>query len=569
MGGGYHVELGPHPVIPSRHGVAPDILLPGAAIWSREPLILAGPRTVVIGRLFRRGISSTPILTLEQAEADRLMDDRGRRLLGGYWGGYVIVHVGPDDAVRIFRDPSGQLPCYFRTGPDGVALAGTISNLAARGANAIDFEELACILAGGDLRGRKTCLAGIEELIAGECLVLNRGRATTEAWWSPWDHAGDSDIGAEDAIVRLRETVSDCVSAWAGAFPSVLVGVSGGLDSSIVTAAAAQSDARLICLNFVSPDFDGDERRYARALTDHLGLELVEADRDITDIDITRSAAPLHPWPFAPLYKQTNEAIHRRLLSAEPFDAFFTGNGGDGIFFGTHSAIPLVDRLLADGPRPSVASTVRDISTLTGADAGTVLKHAWTRYRRNRGRHAPGYNVSGLNPKLAARIRRRGATHPWLSAPDWVLPGKTVHAAYLMRAQKGVELYDRAVMPPHVAPLMSQPIVELCLGIPSWHWIADGRNRAVARRAFEPLLPAVVSARTQKGGPGIFHLSVHRQHRATLHQRLREGVLASSGLLDPSFLDGPDDPTWRGTERIDRILALSAAENWARYWSGV
>ncbi|MGH6649980.1 MAG: asparagine synthase-related protein [Sphingopyxis sp.] len=497
------------------------------------------------------------------------MDDRGRGLLGGYWGGYVVVHVGPDDVVRIFRDPSGLLPCYFRIGAEGVALGGSILNLAAPGPDAVDFPELACILAGGDLRGRKTCLAGVEELIAGECLVFDRGRATTEPWWSPWDHVGGSGIGSEDAVTMLRKTVSDCVRAWADAFPSLLVGVSGGLDSSIVTTAAAVSDARLICLNLVSPDFDGDERRYARALTTHLGLDLVEAHRDIADIDVTRSAAPLHPWPFAPLYKQTNEAIHRRLLSAEPFDAFFTGNGGDGIFFGTRSAIPLVDRLLADGPRPSVASTVGDISTLTGADARTVLKHAWARYRRNGGRHAPGYNVSGLNPKMAGRIKRRGATHPWLKAPDWVLPGKTVHAAYLMRAQKGVELYDRAARPPHIAPLMSQPIVELCLAIPSWHWIAGGRNRAVARSAFEPLLPALVSARTQKGGPGNFHLSIYRQHRGVLHQRLREGVLVSSGLLDPSFLDGPDDPTWRGAERIDRILAFSAAENWARYWSGV
>ena len=143
-----------------------------------------------------------------------------------------------------------------------------------------------------------------------------------------------------------------------------------------------------------------------------------------------------------------------------------------------------------------------------------------------------------------------------------------MHAAYLMRAQKGVELYDRAAMPPHVAPLMSQPIIELCLAIPSWLWIANGRNRAVARSAFEPMLPAIVSARTQKGGPGDFHLSIYRRHRDILHARLREGVLAAAGILDPSLLDARDDPTWRGTARIDRILALSAAENWARYWSG-
>lgn len=568
MAGGYHIELGTKSSGRGSLDRPPDLVLPGAAIWSQEPLIVAGPRTVIIGRVFRRGKPNMPVVTLGQEEADHLMSDRAHALLGQYWGGYVIVHIDADDVVRVFRDPSGLLPCYFRRRAEDIVLAGSVTDLAAPGADAVDFAELAFTLAGGDLRGRQTCLAGIEELIAGECLAFDHGKASTKAWWSPWDHTGAPVMELEDAVAALRETVTDCVRAWASAFPAILVGVSGGLDSSIVTAAAAQSDSSLICLNLVSPDFDGDERRYARALSDHLGIELVEADRELADIDVTRSAAPHHPWPVAPLYKQTNEAIHRRLLSARPFDVFFTGNGGDGIFFGTRSTVALIDRLLAQGPRPALASTVQDISILTGADAGTVLKYGWARYRRNRGRHAADYNFSGLNRQLAQRIRKRGATHPWLTAPDDVLPGKTVHAAYMMRAQKGVELYDRAAMPPHIAPLMSQPIVELCLAIPSWFWIAGGRNRAVARSAFEPLLPAVVSARTQKGGPGEFHLSIYRRDRDTLHARLREGVLAASGILDPSLLDAPDDPTWRGTERIDRILALSAAENWARYWSG-
>lgn len=568
MTGGYHIQLGTAASGRASHDRPADFVLPGAAIWSQEPMIVAGARTVIIGRLFHRGKPSTPVLTLGQGQADQLMSDRAQGLLGNYWGGYVIVHVDADDDVRVLRDPSGLLPCYFRRRAQDIVLAGSVTDLAARGADAVDFREVAIILAGGDLRGRQTCIAGVEELIAGECLAFDHGKASTEAWWSPWDHADGPVMGLEDAVAAFRDTVIDCVSAWASAFPAILVGVSGGLDSSIVTAAAAQSAASLICLNLVSPDFDGDERRYARALRDHLDIELFEADRELADIDVTQSAAPHHPWPVAPLYKQTNEAIHRRLLSARPFDAFFTGNGGDGIFFGTRSTVALIDRLLAQGPRPSLASTVQDISILTGADAGTVLKYGWSRYRRNRGRHTPGYNMSGLNPHMARRIRKRGATHPWLGAPDGILPGKTVHAAYLMRAQKGIELYDRAAMPPHIAPLMSQPIVELCLAIPSWFWIAGGRNRAVARSAFEPLLPAVVSARTQKGGPGEFHLSIYRRHRDTLHARLREGVLAASGILDPSLLDAPDDPTWRGTERIDRILALSAAENWARYWSG-
>lgn len=34
-----------------------------------------------------------------------------------------------------------------------------------------------------------------------------------------------------------------------------------------------------------------------------------------------------------------------------------------------------------------------------------------------------------------------------------------------------------------------------------------------------------------------------------------------------TLLDAPEDPSWRGIERIQHILALGAAESWARWWS--
>src|SRR3546814_21102243 len=97
----------------------------------------------------------------------------------------------------------------------------------------------------------------------------------------------------------------------------------------------------------------------------------------------------------------------------------------------------------------------------------TVLRHAWSRYRRAGGRHVVQYNASGLCAEFVARIEASGATHPWLAAPDDVLPGKTVHSAYLMRTQQGVELYPRAVSPPPLAPLPSHPIVALFLSHPT------------------------------------------------------------------------------------------------------
>ncbi|WP_170935580.1 asparagine synthase-related protein [Sphingopyxis indica] len=375
-------------------------------------------------------------------------------------------------------------------------------------------------------------------------------------------------MAAPEAAASLRETITDCVGAWADCFPSILLGVSGGLDSSIVAAAAAPRACQFNCLTLFGPDPAGDERKYARALTEALGLGLLEMPRLIDDIDVTRAPSPHHPWPVASIGKLTNEATHGRIAQGLPIDAHFSGNGGDGIFCSIRSAVPFLDRYLAQGPRLGLADTLRDICLVTGADRTTVLRHAWDRYRRNGGFHNARYNGAGIAANILAEIESEGPSHPWLVVPPDALPGKSVHIAYLMRSQKGIELYPRDESPPHIAPLQSQPIVELCLSIPTWMWVAEGMNRAVARLAFEGILPPLILRRTQKGGPGGFDLAIYQRHRATLIDRLRHGRLAEAGVLDPALLDQAEDPTWRGTERIQRILDLAAAENWVDWWSG-
>jgi asparagine synthase (glutamine-hydrolysing) len=572
MPGGFRLEIALRPDATPNDpdGVAgsPHFQSGRLALWSAEPLVHAGASTVFIGHLFRKGRPSSRVLGLGAAAAVDLLENRGRALLAGYWGGYLLVHVGRDGTVHVLRDPSGALPCYVRREPDRIILAGDICDLAEPRPGAIDYRELARILASGDARGRKTCLAGVEELIAGECLVVEDGKVSTECWWSPFGSVEYEGADHDELASRLRETIADCVGSWASCYSSILLGSSGGLDSSIIAAAAAPRAERLTGLTLVAPGADGDERRYSRVLAHALGMRLRDAAYELAHIDVERAVAPHLPWPVAPIFKQSIEAIHRQYEKELSVDAHFSGNGGDGIFFSVRSAVPFIDRLLADGPLPSLTTTLRDLSALTGADALTVLRHAWSRYRRRRGRHVPRFDRSGLDRALAAELEKEGATHPWLHPPIPVLPGKTVHAAYLMRTHKSIELYPRADAPPHVAPLHAQPIVELCLSIPTWMWIADGRNRAVARQAFENWLPPLIINRSGKGGPGDFHLLIYREHRDRLHAMLRNGAIAESGIFDPAILDEQEDPSWRGTARRHRILQFAAAESWARWWSG-
>lgn len=568
MVGGFRIEIAfaEHDFQALSHTGGPADFRSGAiSIWCREPMQRLDAQSAIIGRLFKGADSAKTV----ECGGPYLAADKGRRLLRDYWGGYVFVQGGRDGVARVFRDPSGALPCYVKREADRIILAGDITELALPGSGQVDFGEVARVLSSGDARGRRTCIDGIEELIAGECLIVRDGAVALENWWTPWDHVVPR-VGAtiENLAGDLRKTVQSAVGAWARSYPSILLGVSGGLDSSIVAAAAAPAAQRLTCLTLCGPDADGDERRYATAMSSHLGLDLHEAPRNICDIDVSGAAAPNHPWPIVPLGRQTNEAIHDRIRSQMPVDAFFTGNGGDAVLCSLRSAIPFIDRVLTEGPSDRLTGTLLDICLLTGVDRRTVLRHAWDRYRRDRGRHQIRFNAAGLTRNAAKEAQAAGVSHPWLMPPRDILPGKTVHAAYLMRAQKSIELYSRTIAPPHVAPLISQPVMELCLSIPTWMWVSGGQNRAVARRGFATELPSLITARTSKGGPGGFDMLIYRRNKDQLHERLRHGILAREGIFDPALLDVREDPSWRGVERIQRILEFAAAENWVRWWSG-
>jgi asparagine synthase (glutamine-hydrolysing) len=156
-----------------------------------------------------------------------------------------------------------------------------------------------------------------------------------------------------------------------------------------------------------------------------------------------------------------------------------------------------------------------------------------------------------------------------MEAPDGALPGKAAHVRLLARAQRSIELYPRRTHPQHVAPLLSQPIVETCLSIPTWQWVQGGRDRAVARAAFKSVVPAPLLRRTSKGGPGGFMHRIYQANAAIADDLLRHGLLARAGLLDLSILEEASQPTIAGFDAAQRILTLCAAENWVRWWTDV
>jgi asparagine synthase (glutamine-hydrolysing) len=117
--------------------------------------------------------------------------------------------------------------------------------------------------------------------------------------------------------------------------------------------------------------------------------------------------------------------------------------------------------------------------------------------------------------------------------------------------------------------LMSQPLIELCLRIPSYVWITGGRDRAIARRAFEPVLPALIVRRQQKGAIDRHNLRIFDTNEAYLREMLLDGLLVKAGLLDRTRLESylARGASHAGFEYNDVLRHHLCTEVWLRRWS--
>ncbi|MBE1527937.1 asparagine synthase (glutamine-hydrolyzing) [Sphingopyxis sp. OAS728] len=548
---------------------APDYATPSLRVWSGLPLISLGRAGCIAGYLFRRESPCGRITELDPSAQQRIIATRGASLLDEYWGGYVALFIEPNGGVHMLRDPSGMLPCYVARSGASVRAASDMPALVEPGAARVDFSVLARMFASVDALGRKTGIAGIEELLPGECLSTTSTGSAINTAWSPWTHVRRRPtMSFADTAEELRCVVKDTVGAWTICFDSILLGVSGGVDSSIVAASAVPRTPGLRCLTMAEPGTDGDERRYAEALARQLGVGLNARFYDVATIDLARAVLPHSSIPSGSHLMQAIAAVHAALDEEKPVDAYFTGNGGDNVFCNMHSAAPLADRFLASGPTPGLFATARDLADLTGSPLATVWAHGWRRLRNRRTSHPIRFDLSGLTIEAGKAAQDASDRHPWLAAAPDTLPGKKAYVAMLARAQKSIELYPRDNAPPQIAPLLSQPILELCLSIPTWYAVRGGRDRAVARAAFAADLPPLVIERRTKGSPSGFLRRLFDAHMPQALELLRGGRLVEAGLLDPAYLERAAEAAWQDDGRDHRILTLCGAETWVRWWEG-
>lgn len=539
-------------------------------LWCSAPdevISLPDGHGVIIGRLFTRDTLSA-VTEISATEAQRLVQSNGDALICDYWGPYLALLLrGVTGRYTLVRAPSGFLPCYHVETPTHDIWASDLHTLAATGSDVsgVDWERLYEHLQWPDVRRQRSCIEGVSELAPGSAYDMSPGVSRSQVLWNPWTFCHpDLALTSARSAPLLRDAVFSSVSALASGYGNIIVTMSGGLDSSIVSAALARGQHRFSGLTMATVDGSGDESRYASSVAAAAGVPLSTWYYAMEEVDLARSSAAHLPRPVGRAFLQELDRACASQVAGTGADALFTGNGGDNVFCFLHSAAPIVDRLRQEKRLTQAWDTLLDMCQVTQCDIPTMARATFDLVRARSPAPDAEPDQTLLDPARAGMTQSPPLT-PYTQGWEGRIPGKAAHVRLLQRIQNYVEGNDRTVFPPSLPVLLAQPIVETCLRIPSWQWCEGGINRSVARRAFAGFLPRDIARRTSKSGPDSFTACVFEAGRARLRELLLDGLLRQNHIIDALAVERAMQPR-PGNQYplLYRILDLADAEAWAR-----
>ncbi|MFO1068937.1 MAG: asparagine synthase (glutamine-hydrolyzing) [Geminicoccaceae bacterium] len=213
----------------------------------------------------------------------------GARCLDRFAGMFAFAIADLDSGETVLvRDRFGVKPVYWTIDGDRLLFGSEIKALMRqRRHNAVDRQSLAewWLYRNVDALTPETLVEGIVQLLPGHLARVRNGQVRTEAWYSPAEQV-DAEAYARFARAQPGEIVDTVErqldeSIRLRLVSDVPVGtlLSGGLDSSLVTAMAAKHSKALTAFHVsVTGHVDMDERRFAEELTRHHAIPFVPMD---------------------------------------------------------------------------------------------------------------------------------------------------------------------------------------------------------------------------------------------------------------------------------------------------
>src|ERR1035437_4552334 len=258
------------------------------------------------------------------------------------------LHDSRRRQLFIARDRAGEKPLFYAPTHGALRFASELKGLMADPALArrIDREALDCYLAMGFVPGERSMLQGVKKLPPAHALVfdLNNGQMRLWRYWQLPELSASAAKGEGDEaglLDELENLLEDAVRRQLVADVPVGVLLSGGVDSSLVTAMAVRAAPKVKTFTIRFPGFGQyDETEHARLIARHFGTEHVELVAAESTVDLLPLLARQFDEPMMDSSMIPTFLVSR--LVREHCTVALGGDGGDELFGG----YPHYNRLL-------------------------------------------------------------------------------------------------------------------------------------------------------------------------------------------------------------------------------
>ncbi|MGA7992929.1 MAG: asparagine synthase (glutamine-hydrolyzing), partial [Thermoanaerobaculia bacterium] len=235
------------------------------------------------------------------------------------------------------RDRAGEKPLFYWQGPEGLAFASELKGLMAFPGfpRELDLDSLPSYLAFGYVPFGRCLLRGVRKVEPAHAIAFEPGREPrTWAWWVLPEPSSGPPPDPEELDAELETLLEDSVRRQLVADVPVGILLSGGIDSSLVTAMAARSSSRPVKTFTIA--FPGhhvhDESAFARVVARHFGTDHTELAAEEATVELLPELARQYDEPMADSSMVPTFLVCR--LVRRHATVALGGDGGDELFGG-------------------------------------------------------------------------------------------------------------------------------------------------------------------------------------------------------------------------------------------
>jgi len=455
----------------------------------------------------------------------------------------------PRRRLLLVRDRLGVKPLFYAATPYGVTFGSEIKALLEDPDVPRDWsaDALDAYLALSYVPSPYTIYRAVAKLPAAHLLVAEHGRVSVRPYWD-LEFSGDGDASREEEyLARLDELVRESVRLRLVSDVPLGAFLSGGIDSTVVVAAMADTSADRVVTTSVGFDEQGfNELEWARTVARHLGVQQHEKIVHPEIVDLLPKLAWHLDEPFGdssavPTY-YVSQAAREHVTVA------LSGDGGDELWAGyARHRVERAEMRARQwlGPFSTIAGRIggllplhlkgaRSLAHLALAPADACArKHAYGQFEADtrNALYSGDFAESVRESDPFDGFRRAYAACASADPLDRALyvDVKTYLVDDIMTK---VDRMSMAVSLESREPLLDHKLLEFAATVPTSLKVRDGRSKHLLRRLLERRLPKAIVDRPKHG----FEAPVGEWLRGPLvpmaDALLTDGRLRDRGVFD-------------------------------------